>query len=261
MAAVSSSTGTEFKVNRRPKDDFSDDDDESNRNEKMQRLDASLLNEDGTECQTAKDSESVIVHCQYLKRLVVALRLFEANKDDDVRLERLLVRNYGRQLLDDFGHFLEVHSAHSAEIKAEMIRSHGFTECNVENCEFTERHFSANRRDPISSASEDGNERDPALQLYRDEYDSLHFNLWHLFHSGYRLKEEERTGDDEGDGDHDFGEMVNSVRANRDKYNAIFGRFQTEGENKYVINAEDQAAMIQRDHIKWNEQRYSFQFS
>eukprot|EP01084_Bolivina_argentea_P020277 37724_1 len=86
-----------------------------------------------------------------------------------------------------------------------------------------------------------------AINLYETEYDSLHFNIFHLYTTGYRIrkntndkKHDENTNDNDNYIqciDHEFSEMMKTINYTRDKYENIFSRFKTEkNNNKYNIN-------------------------
>ena len=217
-----------FQINKRPKDDESDSDGESN--------DLTIFTLKGTDCSIV-DNECNIKHCQYLQRLVIAMRMSMDLKDD--KFLEFSENVYGHQLLDDYDHLLSSHGEQLDEIKNELLSEHGFAACSPRNCEFSVRHFSNGRRE---EKDEDGH-----TLFYKEQYDSLHLNLFHLYEIGYRFrfrlnleaKEKEEDHDDHDDTkcvDHEFAEMVSKVHGDRDKYHDTFGRFESESTNKYNLN-------------------------
>eukprot|EP01084_Bolivina_argentea_P293464 504725_1 len=138
-------------------------------------------------CNTI-DNNNIIDNCQCLQRLSYALKYY-SNKD---KLEKdwinFCVTVYGHQMLDDYSHLLSTHYQHVAQIKAELITNYGFHECSIENCKFSGRHFNRDRteKEKLSETKKQDNNAQK-IDIYKQEYDSLHFNLFHLFEVGYRF--------------------------------------------------------------------------
>eukprot|EP01084_Bolivina_argentea_P293463 504724_1 len=135
-------------------------------------------------CNTI-DNNNIIDNCQCLQRLSYALKYY-SNKD---KLEKdwinFCVTVYGHQMLDDYSHLLSTHYQHVEQIKYDLINNCGFEKCSIENCKFSDRHFN---REKIEKRQDHNFQK---IDIYQQECDSLHFNLFHLFDVGYRFKLQE----------------------------------------------------------------------
>eukprot|EP01084_Bolivina_argentea_P309035 534513_1 len=187
-----------------------------------------LFRDKNTTCKKTIHNNSIIDGCDYLKRLSLALQYYnncERFKKDWIEI---CFNNYGYVMLDDYAHLLSVHGHELDLIKVELIKMRGFVNCKVVNCQFSLRHFNRN----IDSIDEKNYTN--KLSFYEQEYDSLHFNLFHLFQTGYRIKRERSYTNDGSNNndyincvDNEFTEMIKTINNDRDKYKKRFQRFKT----------------------------------
>ena len=180
----------------------------------------------GIECKSS--TRNIINKCDYLQRLIHALKLYDNN--DKTQLISLCTTKYGIQLLDDIKHVLSNHSNQYNQIKTEMIEIYNLTNCDIEQCLHSLRHFNRKRHDDING---NDNEYDEKISLYLQELDSLHFNLMHLYQTGYRYHVDNFRmihdgSDNKVDIDAELVKMSKVIRGQRDKYLNKFDRFNSE---------------------------------
>eukprot|EP01084_Bolivina_argentea_P184064 317526_1 len=180
------------------------------------------------------ESDNIIEQCQCLKRLVFALMYYNVNKSNTKECNEFCLSIYRHKLLDDYHHLLCKHQNHLEQIKQELIYKYGFTDCKIKDCPFSHRHFSENRRNNVNEET-NNEEHYKVIAFYEQEYDSLHFQLFHMFDIGYRFKTKQNKNkenyevetDDNSDKytkciDNEFSEMVKTIAYNKDKYNNTF---------------------------------------
>eukprot|EP01084_Bolivina_argentea_P245943 411689_1 len=183
----------------------------------------------------------IIKNCQQLKRLCLGLQYYTTKMKEE--WHDFCLNIYGHKMLDDYSHVLSTHSDQTYQIKNELITIYGFEDCLITNCKFSSRHFNRNEIKIIPSGlyakknDENGN-----IAFYEQEYDSVHFNIFHLFDIGYRFDKHENSDkqidcNDRNCIDDECGTMIQKIKWSRDKYKNHFCRFKTEN-NKYNINVK-----------------------
>eukprot|EP01084_Bolivina_argentea_P160460 279421_1 len=103
-------------------------------------------------------------------------------------------------MLDDYHHLLSKHQNSIENIKSELIEKYGFSQCLVKDCQFIQRHFDESRKSRKDTNEIETNS-DVMVGFYEREYDSLHFNLFHLYDVGYRFKKRENDFKNKNDND------------------------------------------------------------
>eukprot|EP01084_Bolivina_argentea_P221018 374457_1 len=181
-----------------------------------------------TKCTTTciKKPSNIVNNCQHLQRLTRALKYY--NEKVQKEWNEFCLNSYGHQMLDDYHHLLSAHSDEMDTIADELLNMYGFKKCLVQKCKFSDRHFN---RDEIETTEFD--ESNNLINFYEREYDSLHFNLFHLFEVGYRFKIQNNDMKTHHLNDNDyvkciddeFNEMIKKVNYNRQKYKDRFERF------------------------------------
>eukprot|EP01084_Bolivina_argentea_P065250 118944_1 len=222
--------------------------------QKLQTNDVQLFRHTTTKSKCAGNAnDNIVDQCHHLKRLLHALQFYNNNKENNNKLWNEFCLNiYGNRILNDYHHLLNSHQKQLHQIKNEIIQKGAISECTMKDCQFSSRHFGEyiGRSSKIKtfkySADSDQKEEEEKhniLQFYEQEYDSLHFNLFHLFDTGYRFQrpQHNKTHNDNIKFtkyvDNEFSEIVKTVTYNRNKYINICERFNNDiNVNKYNIN-------------------------
>eukprot|EP01084_Bolivina_argentea_P318448 552257_1 len=205
-------------------------------------IDMNLFNHKAQKCTTITD-KNIIDNCQSLQRLVYGLKCYNNKEKEDKQWIEFCTNIYAYQMLDDYSHLLSIHYDNVEEIKNELVDKYGFEDCLIKNCEFTSRHFNRNVNEKLHIKTQDDNAA-CQINVYGQEYDSFHFNLFHLFEVGYRFRKQDNdpqnstdtndNNDNDKRGscvDHDFAKMMKKINTDRDKYKNIFQRFNIEKNN------------------------------
>jgi len=162
-----------LEINQRPKDDSSDSERETH--------DMQLLLGNGIECSSNEAVSNIIARCDHLRRLIFALKLYEAGMRDS-EWEGLL-SIYGSRMLSDFAHLLSDHGS-AESIEGMMGELH---ECACSSpCAFSSRHFKREQQRNSGIRQQFAATQGARSLLYRDEFDALHLHLRHLFEFGFR---------------------------------------------------------------------------
>eukprot|EP01084_Bolivina_argentea_P061472 112344_1 len=165
-------------------------------------MDVNLFKENRTNCNL-ESTDNIVNECQHLKRLAFALRYFNDNKNNKKQWNEFCLHMYGYKLLDDYQHLLSVHSNEFNEIKKELIKTYGFSSCLINECVFSIRHFNEVNRDKRNDEKQNNSNDAHVMTFYEQEYDSLHFNLFHLFEIGYRFKKDANDQKDNNEDSND----------------------------------------------------------
>ena len=238
-------------------------------------VDFSMFQSKGNKCG-GNVKETGIVHCcDAVKRLGAALQAYSVlnsklcppynGNDDEMEPEiqtfsEFVGSEYRLQFIEDFNHFMEVHQYFAEEIKHEMIKLFGLKRCNAMDCALTMRHFGG-RREVSELPQKEGDVR---IQFYRQKFDSLHFQIFHLEESGYRYRSKSKHHDigDESDGgagveddnqkdmDRELANAVTSI--NDKKKKCDLGRFRSDEQNKFTVNISGIVTMCFAEEIVFN---------
>ena len=197
----------------------------------------------GTKCnQNAVNN--LVKGCDYLKRLSDALKCYHDNKNQNNKLWiEFCLHIYGNQMLDDYHHLLLKHQHNLFDLKKELLNKYKFPTCLLKKCPYSQRHLNSY----IAEKFNDKKLNDLILRFYEREYDSLHFNLFHLFNVGYRFKKQEHgylKNKEHNEPqinciDNEFAEMAQKIKCSRDKYKNMFHRLKVKNRNnKYNITVQ-----------------------
>eukprot|EP01084_Bolivina_argentea_P036215 67035_1 len=208
-----------------------------------QNIQLNSFKRDGNKCNE-NANDNIIDECDSLKRLVFGLMYQRDYKNSDKLWNEFCLNVYGHKMLDDYHHLLFKHQNKLDQIKNELIKKYGLSDCQMQQCQFSLRHFSQNRSRNVKEEKKD-EKNDELIALYDQEYDSLHFNLFHLFDIGYRFKKQQNNEKDNDVRDkytkcvdNELSDMVKTMIYNRNKYKNTFERFKNEKDsNKYNINS------------------------
>ena len=109
-----------------------------------------IFNANGTNCKSVQQSRDIVHSCDYLHRLVLALKFYQKCRNNVLNKEYLLLlfnEKYGVQLLDDIKHYKLNHCRTNKEIqllKDELLETYYFSECLISTCLYSSRHFNRN---------------------------------------------------------------------------------------------------------------------
>ena len=216
------------------------------------KINFSVFTNKGMKCQSAPRSigsnggsvgGGIVSRCQSLRRLIEGLKCYDAMKETPDSMMEFIANRYREQMLDDFNHFVAEHEQQSAEIVDELIALHQMKRCDVEHCAHSKRHFDETQRvSPYPSKhSQIGNdETSKMLAFYSSKYDALHFALFHLFETGYRVPPRPQREDDDDDDEkvvqQELAAAVSAIKTGRDRCRGALGRFESESNNKFNLS-------------------------
>ena len=215
------------------------------------KLNFSVFAGRGMSCSSARSIGSaggsvgggVVSRCQSLRRLIEGLKCYDAMKESPDSLMDFIANRYREQMVDDFNHFVAEHEQQSVELHSELIALDHLKRCDVEHCAHSKRHFDETQRvSPYPSKhSQIGNdETSKMLAFYSSKYDALHFALFHLFETGYRVPPRPQKEDDDDDDEkvvqQELAEAVSQINTGRDRCRGALGRFESESNNKFNLS-------------------------
>ena len=156
------------------------------------------------------NASSNIDRCSYLMRIAAALKYYEvlsaSDKDSNGRdiFIAFCLEQYASQCLEDYIHFITVHSDihHLKEIGVDLAKKYNLAQCSsIHHCKSMERHR-RNRTDT-----------DDSYNFYVDIFDTIHFQLFHLEHSGFRVLLNDVDDDDDKNNNDYFNLFDPSIRS------------------------------------------------
>ena len=254
------------KIYKRPREDVSDDERDVNRCKERQnnknrggrnkgsrnkrnavrgkenqrlntKIDFSIFQEESA-TNAASDGGGIIARSLSLRRLVEALKYYDMVKDDQDSLAEFIQTHYREQMLNDFNYFISEHERQVMDIQKELINDYDFQKCKVENCAFSRRHFEETKAN--QSSAKDGTDTSKMVAFYSEKFDALHFALFHLFETGYRIAPRPQDDDDGADNDDEkmLQETLSTIRAGRDLCNGTIDRFESDSTNKFNLSID-----------------------
>ena len=153
---------------------------------KLTHLENSML------CKSSSSDIDLITNCDSLKRLTLGLNIYQLLRNDTKSkpsLSLFLNETYKiNQFIDDIKHFKVEHATHNKQlyqIKKEILSSKQlkFKKCTLDKCKYTHRHF---QREKKEINNQNNQETDNFIKFYCLKMDNIHFNIFHLFESGFR---------------------------------------------------------------------------
>eukprot|EP01084_Bolivina_argentea_P006434 12224_1 len=119
-----------------------------NEQSKIQRtnfkMDFDIIKEIKKNCFVKNKNKPIIQNCDYLNRLIHSLKYYtllnvsNSKSDADVFMEFIGV--YG-EALNDYHHFIDIHSDDLENIHNQLINDKNFGECRLDKCLLFKRHF------------------------------------------------------------------------------------------------------------------------
>merc|ERR1712003_291602 len=141
-------------------------------------------------CTSSSNNANIICNCDALQRATAALKNFDTlcrdtnmSEDKKDKFVRFCADVYGRQFLDDYAHIIKLHGHQIKKIKAEMINEYGLKACTLAGCTLYRRHRGREREEEQKEQ-----ELDLSVAFWMEQYDKLHYFLFHLFQTGKRIE-------------------------------------------------------------------------
>eukprot|EP01084_Bolivina_argentea_P298068 513586_1 len=149
-------------------------------------FDIGIFKNESDSCKSVKD-------CTFIKKLLASLKYYSLldinNNIDNGDVFCNFIDQVYNQVLNHYIHLVNNHGNDLNEIDTSIIKCD-----NIKNCKFTMRHHDNDKTDKEEKGLE------PKLTFYKNTMDSLHFFLFHLYHTGMRTI---KTNDDINDNDND----------------------------------------------------------
>eukprot|EP01084_Bolivina_argentea_P267148 453403_1 len=197
-----------------------------------QLIDSPLFRKNEQRCDLTQ--ESIVCNCDHLSRLAIGLQCYHSSTNSsNVALDfNEFCNNIYVAILDDYIHFICVHSVSSNQISIELEKNHRIKKCNdVNKCNWTRRHY----RERNNMKDEEKNQ----YNFYSEIFDNIHLYLFHLETMGLRLskskKHEIQTKSEEQKYNHhidyancvdyQFSEVQKELNLNQQKCTVTSDRF------------------------------------
>eukprot|EP01084_Bolivina_argentea_P169004 292997_1 len=142
-----------------------------------------LFKTEQSSCFGKNVDEFKIEHCDYINRLMRAIQYYASNPS----LFGVFCSYEYKQLLNDYIHFISIHSRQIEKINAQLVNNNTFRKCYLNKCEFVRRHYRQNGNRNIDMDIKE-HENDERLAFYSQIMDGLHHYLFHLFDLGLRVR-------------------------------------------------------------------------
>eukprot|EP01084_Bolivina_argentea_P318559 552471_1 len=213
----------------------------------------------GKNCFGKKETKIDIKSCDYLCRILHALQLYKSlnnlnnPSNDNINIWTDFCLDKYTQIVDDYSHIISSHSEQIEEINNQLINDQTIGNCIASNCTLLTRYYGRRRSDDIHEAKNDSKENEPEIQeklsFYVDLLESMHYWLFHLFHTGMRTKKnifietDNKTNDNEEENkyeneqkhfDIEFAKMRKYIVKQREALNIDIER-SDEQNNKFKI--------------------------
>ena len=225
---------------------------DSHHNEQSSNVDMTIYkNLHSNECVITDHANNTnynfIQNCDYMKRITIAMKYYQSFSNN--KIEKEVFINFCEAVytnfLDDYIHFMSVHNYHLTSIANELQRAYGVTQCTIDSCDIIGRHYRMNTR-----TDETGSDDDETDSFYKDSFDRIHHQIFHLKDLGFRDNIKDKKGDKEakevdmsGDVssfDDEFMKLKERIFKKRDAFlsNRSIDRFGNEN-NKFNLISKD----------------------
>jgi len=199
-----------------------------------------------------------ITKCDYLKRILHALRYYSLIKLDDKPFNNDILMsfcdNIYPQLIDDYNHVICKHSDDLEDINDQLIKDTNYGDCDHKKCKLFARYYdNSTRKTKTANTTSNNNNNnnneitDSKLLFKREIFDNIHHWLFHLYHVGMRTKkksifvdqDDDYLEEDEQDEyiDHQFKKIKEIINFKKASINIKDNRFDDKN-NKYTINTQ-----------------------
>ena len=220
--------------------------------------DSTMNISEGSSCFNDNNEEIDIKQCDYLQRMLDALKYYRLlkmdNDDPSTNTNEVFIsfcNTAYTQLLNDYQHIIATHEPHLEELNNQILNDDNYGKCKYSECNLSRRSNDNSIRKPshqqsIADQTGEINKIDPKFVFYREILDSMHYYLWHLFEVGMRINSKdlvETDQENEIEGtqhmDKRFATIADHVRNKRTKRrdSTRFGDDNTN--NKFKLNVTD----------------------
>ena len=182
--------------------------------------------------------------CMSIKRLLCGLQYYTSldiknnSKNKDIFIH-FMKEVYKSLILDDFYHLIQIHQQQLHDIKQYAVNNKlGPKKCDIMICNFSSRHH---KSDDNLSAMVSNYAQDKYLNFHIEIMDSLHFYIFHLYETSFRIIQQD-VGIQEDDNtvecfDANFS-RINKIVENSRATTARFSRISNKS-NKFTIGLND----------------------
>eukprot|EP01084_Bolivina_argentea_P251275 421379_1 len=212
--------------------------------------DLDVFKDEKNECDP-NNNENPIEACTTVNRLVSSLKycsLLDLIKNPNHKHAfTAFISDIYPNMLNDYGHLVQKHN-NLENINKQLLSMKQFGPCDPFSCAFSTRHNMNNNNNNAQNEGkkEDEADRDGVLQFYKNQFDALHFYLFHLYQCGLRTEKpnenDVETKNDENNNenklfDKEFSRVTRLIKE-RQHITDSFDRF--ESSNKFSIMAQQQ---------------------
>eukprot|EP01083_Nonionella_stella_P250768 865965_1 len=154
-------------------------------------LELEVFKSNGTNCfGNNMDGRIGIYKCDHIHRLLLTMKHchslnLQANDTNHSKFAAFC-ETY-TQALNDYNHFMTVHSNQIEEITRQMENDEQFGKCAMKQCLSFKRYYARNRSEK-SNDKKKNKLTDPKLLFYAELFDTFHHFVFHLFDCGMRTK-------------------------------------------------------------------------
>ena len=207
---------------------------------------------------TAQD----VKDCQVIQRLLTTLSYYsrlidsanESNDDHHIKFSNFMDTVYKHQIYDDFYHFSKCHQDAVESIMDLALTQYRFAECDLSTCKYSDRHYRLNEKYLDAIQHNDTEDQTKYFDINAEMMDSLHFNIFHIFSCGLRLKpndnDEQKMDEESADASPYFDPLFSRMSKMVKKTQQDRNRFKRLGGNKYNISVANETVNIIDDENK-----------
>eukprot|EP01084_Bolivina_argentea_P020279 37728_1 len=200
-------------------------------------------------CNKSGNTSSIISSCQCLQRICVGMKYFNWSGNHNNKTETFVqfcIETY-KDFLNDYIHIIKNHSNDFKCINDELINKYGFNACDISKCDKFGRHFARDMKTETQENATDAH--DIKHSFYSAYYDTLHFNIFHLFDMSLRTESTDITVEFNENNmetyvlyDTVFAQKRDAIRETKQKHSHNIERFDENNKFNITVSTEENTA-------------------
>eukprot|EP01084_Bolivina_argentea_P083145 150550_1 len=223
--------------------------------ENQSQIDFKVLKQNNQKCdfQSNAASNDILSNCSHLARITNALKYNEYlfknfNISDTAKTFTEFIQKKYKMCLEDYIHFMCVHSQHYKSIAQELNANHGIFCDDINSCKQIERHYRDRNEERVA-----GNNK---YSMYSELFNSIHCYLFHLEHLCLRSSLSQPgvinklLSDNELADliDKEFNAISQTIYQKRKENTSFFNRIDNINKSKFVIKQTGHDIDIDHDY-------------